>query len=80
MTHHEGTPEPARNPTDLLGGPDRSEYGTEFGGPDPIGQKDVLGGADPDRWEDELRPPAGAGGQRSEESRITHGHREGHHG
>jgi hypothetical protein len=43
MTHHEGTPEPARNPKDLLGGPD------------PTGQQDVLGGADPDRQEDELR-------------------------
>jgi hypothetical protein len=28
MTHHEGTPEPARNPKDLLGGPDRLPGGT----------------------------------------------------
>jgi len=80
MTHHKGTPQPARNPADLLGGPDRSGYQTEFGGPDPIVQQDVLGGADPDGGEDELRPPAGAEVHHNEESRKTHGHREGRHG
>jgi hypothetical protein len=68
MAHHEGTPKPAQNPTDLMSGPDRFEYQTEFGAPDPIGPKDVLGGPDPDPWEDELRPPAGAAKQRNEES------------
>jgi hypothetical protein len=38
MTHHEGSPEPARNPKDPLGGPDRPQYESELGGPDPIGQ------------------------------------------
>jgi len=57
MTHHQGTPEPARNPKDLLGGPDRSEYESELSGPDPANRKDVLDGPDRSEYESELGGP-----------------------
>jgi hypothetical protein len=63
MTHYEGSPEPARNPEDLLGGPDRPEYESEFGGPDPADRKDVLGGPDRSGYASEFGGPDPVGQQ-----------------
>lgn len=56
MAHHDNEAGAAKDRRDLMGGPDRPEYETEFGGPEPEGQRDIFGGADPDRREDEISP------------------------
>ncbi len=56
MTGHTSGQEPAENPKDVLGGPDRAEHEDELGGPDR-GHDDELGGPDLAEHEDELGRP-----------------------
>ena len=57
MARHDNEPGAGQDRRDLMGGPDRPEYETEFGGPEPEGDKEAFGGPDRPEYETEFGGP-----------------------